>query len=269
MAPTTNTPDLPNRGFGIAGATPPDLVRLLARDAEGRGYHSFWVNDTPQGDGLAALAAAAPATDRIRLGVGVIPLDRQPPARIAARIAELALPTHRLTVGIGSGGSPGGLARVRAGLLDLRQLTDAAVAVGALGPRMCALAGELADAVLLNWLTPPYVRQSVQVVQEAAAAAGRPQPLILGYVRTALGPPAIDRLEAEGQRYAGIPAYAAHFERMNATPLATAVTGTTPTEIRRGLAPFDDLLDETIVRAITAAETPAAYRELLTAAAPA
>lgn len=257
-----------NMGFGVAGSLPGPLLRELARAAEAAGYRTFWVNDTPGGDGLAALAEVAGAAPTIRLGVGVIPLDRQPPATIVARIAELGLPVDRLTLGVGAGAAEGGLARVRDGVPILRAGTSATVVVGALGPRMCAVAGETADGVLLNWLTPGYVRPSIAVVEQAAIAAGRPRPRIDGYVRTALGAAAIDRLRDEGDRYASFPAYGAHFGRMGADPQTTAVTGTTAAAITAGLARFSVALDETVVRAITADESRGAYRELLTAAAP-
>ena len=77
------------RGFGVAGALPHDVIRALAAAAEAAGYHTFWVNDTPHGDGLASLRAAAEVTSEILLGVGVIPLDRQPADVIARRVDEL------------------------------------------------------------------------------------------------------------------------------------------------------------------------------------
>lgn len=256
------------RGFGVAGALAHPIVRELARAAETAGYATFWVNDTPGGDGLAALREAATATATIRLGIGVVPLDRQPPERIAARVAELGLPTERLILGIGAGSQAGGLARVRAGAARLRQLTAATVVVGALGPKMCRVAGEAADGVLLNWLTADYVRPSAELVHAAAAEAGRPRPRIDAYVRTALGPAAIERVREEADRYAAFPAYAAHFGRMDVAAMATTVTGETREEIRRGLAAFAPHLDETVVRAIVAEESAVAYLALLTAAAP-
>ncbi len=36
------------RGFGVAGALPLEIVRVLASAAEAAGYHTFWVNDTPK-----------------------------------------------------------------------------------------------------------------------------------------------------------------------------------------------------------------------------
>ena len=256
------------RGFGVAGALPEALIRELAAAAERAGYRSFWVNDTPSGDGLASLRHAAEVTSRIRLAVGVIPLDRQAPKRVADRVAALELPGPRLTLGIGAGSAPDGLERVRAGVLALREATTATIIVGALGPKMCRIAGDVADGVLLNWLTPEHARRSSEVVAASAAAAHRFHPQVDGYVRTALGAAAIARLHDEGERYEAIPAYAAHFARMEADPPATAATGSTADEIQDALAPFDAVLDETVVRAITREESATEYLALLHAAAP-
>lgn len=255
------------RGFGVAGALPHDIVRELAPAAEAAGYHTFWVNDTPNGDGLASLRAAAEATDSIHLGIGVIPLDRQPAATIARRVEELGLPQDRLLLGIGSGNPKGGLQRVWDGARELQSL-EAVIIVGALGPKMCALAGGGSDGVLLNWLTPGYVAPSAALVMEAAVEAGRPRPLVLGYVRTALGDAARAVFAEEAARYASYPAYAANFTRMGTPAEGTAVTGNTAAEIQAGLNQYRTELDETVVRAITGEETAAAYLELLEAAAP-
>src|SRR3954468_8635780 len=256
------------RGFGVAGALPHDLIRTLASAAEASGYHTFWVNDTPNGDGLAALRAAVEVTSQIQLGVGVIPLDRQPADVIAQRVDELGLPQQRLIVGIGSGNPQGGLARVREGAKTLEERLEAPIVVGALGPNMCALAGSSSDGVLLNWLTAEYVAPSAAIVTTAARDAGRPRPLILGYVRTAFGSGAREVFAEEAGRYGSYPAYAANFARMGTPAEATAVIGETATEIQAGLASFTTELDETVVRAITGEETADAYMALLEAAAP-
>jgi alkanesulfonate monooxygenase SsuD/methylene tetrahydromethanopterin reductase-like flavin-dependent oxidoreductase (luciferase family) len=240
----------------------------LAPAAERAGYRTFWVNDTPNGDGLASLLVAAEATTTIRLGVGVIPLDRQPADTIARRVEELSLPRERLTLGVGSGDPKGGIERVRRGARTLRQLGEALVVVGALGPRMCAVAGETADGVLLNWLTAAYVAPSAAIVEAAARNAGRPRPLVLGYVRTAFGAGAQEVFAAEAGRYTRYPAYAANFARMRTPAEETAIIADSRDGIRLGLAPFTTLLDETVVRAITGEETAAAYLALLEAAAP-
>jgi alkanesulfonate monooxygenase SsuD/methylene tetrahydromethanopterin reductase-like flavin-dependent oxidoreductase (luciferase family) len=256
------------RGFGVAGALPHDVIRALAPAAEAAGYHTFWVNDTPHGDGLAALRAAASVTSEIQLGVGVIPLDRQPADVIASRVDELDLPQQRLIVGVGSGNPNGGLTRVRESATMLEERLEAPIVVGALGPNMCALAGSSSDGVLLNWLTAEYVAPSAAIVIAAAREAGRPRPLILGYVRTVHGPGAREVFAEEAGRYGRYPAYAANFTRMGTPAEATAVIGDTAAEIQAGLASFATELDETVVRAITGEETTDAYMALLEAAAP-
>jgi alkanesulfonate monooxygenase SsuD/methylene tetrahydromethanopterin reductase-like flavin-dependent oxidoreductase (luciferase family) len=255
------------RGFGVAGALPHEIIRVLAPAAEVAGYQTFWVNDTPHGDGLAALRVAADVTQTIRLGVGVIPLDRQAANIIIRRVAGLDLPQQRLLLGIGSGGK-GGLQRVAVGAAELEVGLNARVVVGALGPKMCALAGAASDGVLLNWLTADYIIPSAALVEEAAKNAGRAAPMILGYVRTAYGAGAREVFEEEAGRYAGYPSYAANFARMGTPAEQTAVIGDTPREIQAGLAPFTALLDETVVRAITGDESVAAYLSLLEAASP-
>src|SRR4051794_10637052 len=92
------------RGFGVAGALDHEIVKGLALAAEAAGFSTFWANDTPSGDGLAALAVAAAKTRAIRLGVGVIPIDRKSARLIIDQVKRLKLPEERLTIGIGSGG---------------------------------------------------------------------------------------------------------------------------------------------------------------------
>ena len=250
-----------------AGSIPTSCAQLPGRQKT-FGYTTFWANDTPRGDGLATLAVAASVTSTIRLGVGVIPLDRRNADNITASVRDLGLPIDRLTLGVGSGGATGGLAIVREGAVAVRESTGARVVIGALGPRMTALSGEVVDGVLLNWLTPGQAERSGAIVREAARDAGRPEPWLYGYVRTALGAAAKERLAAEAQRYAGYPAYAAHFARMGVQAIDTAVSEDAPESIRDGLAPFAAVLDETVIRAITASESVEAYEELLRAAAP-
>jgi alkanesulfonate monooxygenase SsuD/methylene tetrahydromethanopterin reductase-like flavin-dependent oxidoreductase (luciferase family) len=258
----------PRRGFGVEGALAHDIVRELAPAAERAGYGAFWVNDEADGDGLASLREAAAVTTSIRLAVGVIPLDRQGPEQIADRIDDLGLPVARLVVGVGSGHETGGLERVRAGVAALRELTDASIVVGAIGPRMCRLAGEIADGVLLDWPPPAYIARTASIVAEAGVAANRSRPWIAGYIFTALGDQGIARLHGQAAYYAAIPSYAAHFARAETSPLDAAAFGADPSALQRALEPFDAELDETVVRAVVAEETAADYLALLAAAAP-
>ncbi|MGH2533944.1 MAG: LLM class flavin-dependent oxidoreductase [Thermomicrobiales bacterium] len=258
-----------NRGFGVAGALDHMIIEVLAREVEASGYETFWVNDTPSGDGLAALAVAAAATDKIKLGVGVIPVDRRPAAEIATRVRALDLPLDRLIIGVGSGRArKGGLSLVRSAARDLARDLAVPVIVGALGPRMCRLAGEDADGALLNWLTPEMARATSERIRSAAAVNDRLSPFVAGYVRTALGEASRSRLRDEATRYERIPQYARHFEAMGVSGVDTSIIGENREALQAALRLFDATLNETVVRAITPEETAKYYVALARAAAP-
>lgn len=253
------------RGFGIAAATLSSLIAPLAAAAEENGYDTFWVNDTPGSDGFEALARAAETTSRIRLGVGVIPIDRRPADQIVAAIERSGLPRERLLVGIGAGGEVyGSLENVRSAVAAIRDGAATPVAVGALGPKMVALAADIADAVLLNWLTPRQARFSAEEIRNKQSGDRRCE--VIAYVRVAL-PEGFEQLSGEGDRYASFPAYARHFARMAAQPLQTCAYGTRE-EIQSGLRAFDAHVDETVVRAVSERETLDAYLGILRAARP-
>ena len=256
------------QGFALFAGTAADVIRAAAREAEALGYTSFWVNHPGSTDGLAALAHAAGETRRVDLGVGVIPLHTRGPASIVdgARVTKLPLP--RLLLGVGSP-NPRSLERVREGVAELRKHLQARIVVAALGPKMCRLAGEVADGVLFNWLTPEYAKRSGDLVREGAAAAKRKTPTMYAYVRLAMGPAGIARLGEEADRYAKIPAYAAHFERMGVKPVDTAVAGQTAADIRAGLAKWKGAVDEVVLRAITGNDTTDENLALVRAAKPA
>ncbi len=266
------------RGFGIASASSPDVIQASAMAAESLGYATFWVNDTSSGDGLTALARTAAVTNHIQLGVGVIPLSRRTPASIIDQVrsltapqegsTELHLPLDRLRLGVGSGSGPGGLERVRAGIRALKDALDIDIIIAALGPKMCRLAGEEADGVLLNWLTPEYARTLTSIVDASAAAAGRKPPERYAYVRVALGPDATAKLAREAAFYSGIPAYAAHFARMGVTPIDASIAVDTPDALQTALDVWDGVLDQVVVRAVTAHDTAEEFLALASAAAP-
>jgi len=257
-----------SQGFAVYAGIPSEVIRAVAREAEAVGYSSFWVNHPGATDGLASLAAAAKETQRVELGIGVIPLHTRGPDSIIEGVRAHALPLGRLLLGVGSP-NPEALKRVREGVAALRSRLQTRVIVAALGPRMCRLAGEVADGVLFNWLTPEYARKSGDLVRAGAAAAGRPAPRLFAYVRAALGPAASDRLAEEGDRYAKIPAYGDHFVRMGVKPVDTGITGHTPEAIAAGLRKWQGAVDEVVVRAITAKDTVEETLALLRAARPA
>lgn len=248
--------------LGLAGSLGPEAVAQIAPAVESAGFHTLWINDTPDGDALAALAAAAQVTERLRLATGVVPVDRRPAAEIVASAAALELPMERLTLGIGSGvAKEGALARVRGAIDELHAAGVPRVLVGALGPKMRRLGAERAEGVLLNWVPPTEARDQAEALHAVAPGAH-----VAVYVRTAIVSAARERLEAETARYAAFPNYAANFERMGVDAADTTIRDVT--ELADALEAYTAAADEVVLRAIVPDDTVAAYVEFVRRTAP-
>ncbi|MFD4421181.1 LLM class flavin-dependent oxidoreductase [Agromyces sp. NPDC058484] len=226
--------------IGLTGTTDADVIRALAPRIEILGFSTLWINDVPGGDSLDGLRVAGDASEELGLATGVIPLDRRP----AGTLDLHGLPTDRMTLGIGSGAAAHPLALVRDGIATLRAVTDAAIVVGALGPKMRRLAAERADGVLLNWLTPEAAADADAELRSAASAAVAPALRAVLYVRTIAEPDARTVLEREAARYSTVPSYAANFERLGISAIDATL------DDAAGLAAFD-VVDEVVLRAIT------------------
>jgi len=248
--------------LGLAGALGPEAVARIAPEVERAGFHALWINDTPDGDALAALAAAARVTERLHLATGVVPVDRRPGDEIAAEVASLGLPLDRLTLGIGSGiAKEGALARVRDAIEVLHGAGMPRVLVGALGPRMRRTGVERAEGVLLNWVPPVEARAQTETLHEVSPAAH-----IAVYVRTAIVPAARERLDVETARYASFPNYAANFERMGVDAADTTIRDVT--ELGDALEAYTAATDEVVLRAIVPEDTVEAYVDFVRRTAP-
>ncbi len=243
---------------GVAAAGGAGLAERLAPQVEAAGLHALWVNDVPGHDALEVLAAAARTTERLVLATGVLPVDRRAPGEILARVDALGLPPDRLILGIGSGaGASGALARVTDAAAALHAATTARVVVGALGPKMRRAGAEASDGLLLSWLTP-----EVAAAQAAQARAIAPAAHIALYVRAALDPAAAGRLADETRRYAGYPAYAENFAWLGIAPEDTTIG---PDAAAERIASYRGAVDEVVLRAITAADTPADFERFVAA----
>jgi alkanesulfonate monooxygenase SsuD/methylene tetrahydromethanopterin reductase-like flavin-dependent oxidoreductase (luciferase family) len=157
----------------------------------------------------AASRAARPGG--IGTAIGVVPLGTQTPASLAASAAALTrLTGGRFALGVGAGSAyepafrrtwgideVSSLALVRAYLQTIRGLlsgqsvtfrgsginydrarlsaapADTPLFLGAAGPEMTKLGGELADGVYLSWCTPDAVAQARACIAAGAARAGR------------------------------------------------------------------------------------------------
>ncbi|WP_396646018.1 LLM class flavin-dependent oxidoreductase [Microbacterium sp.] len=243
--------------IGLAGSLGPDAVAQIAPSVEAAGFHTLWINDTPDGDALAALAAAAGVTSTLRLATGVIPVDRRPASEIAAEVASLAVPLDRLTVGIGSGmAKEGALARVRDAIAVLHDAGVPRVLVGALGPKMRRLGAARAEGVLLNWVPPTEAAAQAEALHGVDADSH-----VAVYVRTAIVDAARERLAAETARYASFPNYAANFARMGVDAADTTIRDVT--ELGDALEAYTAAVDEVVLRAIVPDDTAAAYIEFV------
>ncbi len=255
------------RGIALFAGTASEVVAETARLAEALGYSSFWLNHPGSTDGIARLAAAAEATSELELGIGVVPLQIRNAASVVEGVRAAGLPARRLLLGIGTSGK-GAYALAREGVELLRDELGCRVVMAALAERTCRLAGEIADGVLFNWLTPEHARRSAAWVGEGAAAAGRPRPPLYAYVRVALGPDARKVIEDEGTRYMRVPAYGSHFERMGSAPLATAIAAAEPGEVATSLAAWEGVVDEVVLRLLPASDSAESHLELVRAGAP-
>lgn len=215
---------------------PPERLQSMAREAESFGLAELWLwEDCFRESGIASAAAALAWTERLRVGIGLLPVPLRNVAITAMEVATL----HRLfpgrpIVAVGHGvqdwmGQVGAEVDSPLGLLEeytsaLRRLlrgesvTTAGryvtlnrvaldwpppvapqIIAGATGPRTLRLSGAIADGTLLTSSTnPDGVRQARQLIDEGRSRTGRvdPHPITV-YLWAATGPGAAERLQAE------------------------------------------------------------------------
>ncbi len=195
------------RALGPVGAflpvsftvSPPiDQQRDAVRRLEAAGYPAAWTNEVIGGkDTLVQLGVLLAATDRMVFGTGIANIWSRPPQTMHAAAALLAQAfPGRFLLGLGVGyaeqaesvgrqfGRP--LATMREYLDRMNTPTspptpDVAypTIVGANGPKMLALAGELADGALPAMVTPEFTTRARQVLG--------PEKLLAVFVDTSIG----------------------------------------------------------------------------------
>ncbi|HEX2391801.1 MAG TPA: LLM class flavin-dependent oxidoreductase [Solirubrobacterales bacterium] len=245
-----------SRGFGVAAGLDREVARALAARCAELGYGSMWSNDHPGAKGLETLAEFAAGAPGLELGVAVIALDRQSPEEIAADIERLGLDPARLWLGVGAGFSQKPLTRMRESLPALRGSLPAGVklVLAAMGPKMCELAGAEFDGVFFNWMTPGFAAGARQRVEAGAREAGRETPPVCGYVRTAVGPDAAERLAKEESFYRDLHAgYRNHFDRLGEPEGTVGVAAADAEQATSQLAAYE-ALDVTVVRGLASAK---------------
>jgi alkanesulfonate monooxygenase SsuD/methylene tetrahydromethanopterin reductase-like flavin-dependent oxidoreductase (luciferase family) len=248
-----NTPTPIRRGLGITAGLDAGLARDLAVGCEHLGYHSLWSNDEPASPGLETLARFAAAPTQLGLGVGVLPLDRHQPVRIAAEIDRLGLDPARLWIGIGAGQLRSPIETVQRAVAELRELLpeESHIVVAAMRPRLCRVGGAIADGVLLNWMLPTHAAEARRWVHEGADEAGRAAPVVASYVRVAVGSGSRQRLRDEEGYYRNINEdHRKHFEAMDVQLGTVGVAASARPEVLEGLAPYHSALDLPIARVL-------------------
>jgi alkanesulfonate monooxygenase SsuD/methylene tetrahydromethanopterin reductase-like flavin-dependent oxidoreductase (luciferase family) len=211
----------------------PELLRPVAVAADQTGLDELWLwEDCFDAGGLSTASAALAWTDRLRVGIGLVPVALRNVALTAMEVAAIdRMFPGRFTLGIGHGvqdwmAQAG--ARVDSPLTLLREYAEALTALlrgetvttsgryvrldqvtlawpptsppplaaGAVGPRSLALCGEFADVIILPSETPPAgIGPSLEIVERGRRASGRTGPLsTVVYVVAATGPGAATRM---------------------------------------------------------------------------
>jgi alkanesulfonate monooxygenase SsuD/methylene tetrahydromethanopterin reductase-like flavin-dependent oxidoreductase (luciferase family) len=258
------------RGLGITAGLDAGLARDLAVLAANLGYHSLWSNDEPASPGLTTLAHCNAAAPQLELGIGVLPLDRHRPNQIAADIDRLGLDPAKLWIGIGAGQLQSPIEIIRRAVDELRELLppQTRLVMAAMRPRLCHLAGAIADGALLNWMPPAQAAQARRWVQQGADTAGCPAPVVASYIRVAVGSGALRRLRDDEEHYRRInEGHRKHFEAMNAPLGSVGVAASRRPDLLDGLAPYHSALDLPIAR-LLAGHNAASLHAAAVAAAP-
>jgi probable F420-dependent oxidoreductase len=252
------TPPVEITGFRVA-------VDICAT-AEALGYTDVWTAEVGGADAFSPLAAVAVRTVRARLGTALVPVFTRPPALVAMSAGALqALSGGRFVLGIGASspavidhwmGTPfvrpldrvaeyvtvlrdalagkkvsfsGETVRLDGFRLQIDPGQAVPIYVGALGPKMCRLAGRVADGVQFFLMTPEGVQEALRHVAEGAREAGRDPGALDVIIRL---PVAVDEpqdlVRFMGRRlltgYAIVPAYNASLARQGFASAASGIS---------------------------------------------
>ena len=157
---------------------------------------------------------------------------------------------------------------MREALPELReQLPGVRLVLAAMGPKMCRLAGSAYDGAFFNWMTPEFAASARLNVEAGAGDGRREPPPVFGYVRTAVGADAAERLAKEESFYRDLhDGYRNHFDRLGEPEGTVGVAAADRDEAQLLLAGYE-ALDVTVVRGLASA-TVEAMTAVAEAAAP-
>lgn len=275
----------PQIGFQIPCRLPATRIAGLARQVEAAGFDELWlVEDCFYAGGIAATGTALAATERIMVGIGILPAVARNAAFTAMEVAALAdAYPGRLTVGLGHGmrdwmrqigaapASPltalaehiDAVRRLLAGdtvtvkgtyvqldnvKLEFPPPQPPPIVAGVRGPKSLELSGRHADGTLLaEPVTPAYLASARASIHRGQADNPRPH-RITGYVLCHLDEqPAAARDAVRAALAAAItdPAWSAHLDPLNVSEQLAEITALP--EPDRAAALPDSWVDELAV----------------------
>ncbi|HUA34084.1 MAG TPA: LLM class flavin-dependent oxidoreductase [Candidatus Binataceae bacterium] len=212
--------------IGFENATVQQFVEA-ARLVEELGFSTFWIPEDYFYRGAFTIAAAiASATTSLKIGIGVLNPFTRHPALIAMEFAALdELAQGRAILGIGAGvrawieinlrlDYKGASRAIRESVEVIRAMMrgdkvdyegrhvrtsgvklnfsplrkEIPIHLGVLGPRNLALAGEIADGVLLSaMLSPAYIRFAREAIARGRGPRGASDFPVAGYILSSIG----------------------------------------------------------------------------------
>ena len=210
-------------GVGFGGNVPVGTAVEWAATVDSSNFGSLWIQENDETSTMVLAAATLHATKRLVVGTGITSPFRRHPQTLAVEAATLnGLSGNRFILGLGAAerliktfriaGKPieamrdtfaiiRGIyasdnftydGRVFSVATPQRRLTSKPrIYMGALGPRMLELAGELADGLILSRRTtfsPKYTKYAIAVVVKKARDLGRDPSRIdsVGFFETSL-----------------------------------------------------------------------------------
>jgi alkanesulfonate monooxygenase SsuD/methylene tetrahydromethanopterin reductase-like flavin-dependent oxidoreductase (luciferase family) len=223
----------PTIGVVFTPNSPPERLREVAQAAEAAGVAQLWLwEDCFFEGGLTSATAALASTERIQVGVGLLPVPLRNPALAAMEVATVArLFPGRFRPGFGHGNlewmeqvgarvsSPmtllreyatavrdllhgrtvdveGRYVRLRDVALDWPPASPPPLMLGGRGPKTVRLAGEVADGVILDaGFTFDQIRDVFATTAEGRAAAARTSEPFDNVVFVELDPASADLAE--------------------------------------------------------------------------
>ncbi len=191
-------------GIEFVPADPALKIGYLSKLAEDVGFETVWITDHYNNrDVYTTLAVLSMVTNKIKLGTGVTNPYTRSPIITASSIASVnELSGGRAVLGMGPGDKATfdamgiawekPLTKVRESIAVIRALLkrervtwggmnaqlsfsagDIPIYMGAQGPKMLELAGEIADGVLINASHPEDFRAAIPLIRNGIEKAGR------------------------------------------------------------------------------------------------